>query len=158
MKKRSSTRFAFINPRALIGFVLLCVVVLLALCAFGGATHVSQKFAAVPATKGGGAGVPLSKTPGEPLPPNLEDQVPANYTGPHHDVRPVKAVHTRPLRQLPMIPPDLAVRREVHDPSRPKPASDTSNVGVIQKFDGPVLSVPTPYSWMCDSLGIVLDA
>ena len=156
MKKRSSTRFAFINPRALIGFGLLFVGVLLALFAFGAAPHVSQKFAAVPAPKGGGAGVPLSKTPGEPLPPNLEDQVPANYTGPHHDVRPVKAVHTRPLRQLPMIPPDLAVRREVHEPARPKPPTDTPTGGVIQTFAGPVLSAPTPTGVSWDGVGVGL--
>ena len=156
MKKRSSTRFAFINPRALIGFGLLFVGVLLALFAFGAAPHVSQKFAAVPAPKGGGAGVPLSKTPGEPLPPNLEDQVPANYTGPHHDVRPVKAVHTRPLRQLPMIPPDLAVRREVHEPARPKPPTDTPTGGVTQTFAGPVLSAPTPTGVSWDGVGVGL--
>src|SRR5947208_3631920 len=156
MKKRSSTRFAFINPRALIGFGLLFVGVLLALFAFGAAPHVSQKFAAVPAPKGGGAGVPLSKTPGEPLPPNLEDQVPANYTGPHHDVRPVKAVHTRPLRQLPMIPPDLAVRREVHEPARPKPPTDTPTGGVTQTFAGPVLSAPTATGASWDGVGVGL--
>src|SRR5437763_8912764 len=156
MKKRSSTRSAFINLRALIGFGLLFVGVLLALFAFGAAPHVSQKFAAVPATKGGGAGVPLSKTPGEPLPPNLEDQVPANYTGPHHDVRPVKAVHTRPLRQLPMIPPDLAVRREVHEPARPKPPTDTPTGGVTQTFAGPVLSAPTPTGVSWDGVGVGL--
>src|SRR6059058_808199 len=156
MKKRSSTRFAFINPRALIGFGLLFVGVLLALFAFGAAPHVSQKFAAVPAPKRGGAGVPLSKTPGEPLPPNLEDQVPANYTGPHHDVRPVKAVHTRPLRQLPMIPPALAMRREVHEPARPKPPTDTPTGGVTQTFAGPVLSAPTPTGVSWDGVGVGL--
>src|SRR5216110_2238434 len=156
MKKRSCPRFAFINPRALIGFVLLFVGVLLALFAFGAAPHVSQKFAAVPAPKGGGAGVPLSKTPGEPLPPNLEDQVPANYTGPHHDVRPVKAVHTRPLRQLPMIPPALAIRREVHEPARPKPPTDTPTGGVTQTFAGPVLSAPTSTGVSWDGVGVGL--
>jgi hypothetical protein len=103
MKRNSSTRSAFINPRALIGFVLLFVGVLLALFAFGAAPNLSksnaqtgdspglfrfasafglhldsQQFASLPASKGGGAGVPLSKTPGEPLPPTLEDQAPAN--------------------------------------------------------------------------------
>ena len=140
MKKNSSPRFAFINPRVLIAFVLLLGGALLA--AF--AVHSGpQKFAAV-AAKGGGAAVPLSKTPGEPLPPTLEDQAPASYKGPHNDVRPVKAVHTRPLRQLPMIPPALAVRREVHEPARPKPPTDSPTGGFMQKFAGPVLSAPTP--------------
>src|SRR5436190_11264564 len=182
MKNRSSTRFAFINPRALIGFGLLFVGVLLALFAFGAAPNLSksnaqtgnssglfdrfaaafglhldsQQFASLPAPKGGGAGVPLSKTPGELLPPNLEDQVPANYTGPHHDVRPVKAVHTRPLRQLPMIPPDLAVRREVHEPARPKPPTDAPTGGVTQTLAGPVLSAPTPTGVSRDGVGVGL--
>jgi hypothetical protein len=182
MKKNYSTRSAFTNPRALIGFVLLFVGVLLALFAFGAAPNLSksnaqtadtpglfdlfasafgvhldsQKFAAVPAPKGGGAGVPLSKTPGEPLPPTLEDQAPANYTGPHHDVRPVKAVHTRPLRQLPMIPPALAIRREVHEPARPKPPTDAPTGGFTQTFAGPVLSAPTPTGVSWDGVGVGL--
>src|SRR6267142_4608955 len=114
MKKRSSPRFAFINPRALIGFALVFVGVLLGLFAFGAAPNLlksnaqtgnspglfgrfasafgvhldSQKFAAVPAPKGGGAGVPLSKFPGEPLEGTSQDQTANNYTGPHNDVRP----------------------------------------------------------------------
>jgi len=182
MKRNSPSRSAFINPRALIGFVLLFVGVLLALFAFAAAPNLSksnahtgnspglfdrfasafgahldsQKFASLPATKGGGAGVPLSKTPGEPLPPTLEDQAPANYTGPHHDVRPVKAVHTRPLRQLPMIPPALAIRREVHEPDRPKPPTDTPKGGFTQTFAGPVLSAPTPTGVSWDGVGVGL--
>jgi hypothetical protein len=182
MKTNSSTRSAFINPRALIGFVLLFVGVLLALFAFGAAPNLSQgnaptgnspglfgrfasafgvhldsqKFASLPAPKGGGAGVPLSKTPGEPLPPTLEDQAPANYTGPHNDVRPVKAVHTRPLRQLPMIPPALAIRREVHEPARPKPPTDAPTGGFTQAFAGPVLSAPTATGVSWDGVGVGL--
>ena len=182
MKTNSSTRSAFINPRALIGFVLLFVGVLLALFAFGAAPNLSksnaqtgnspglfdrfasafgvrldsQKFAAVPPPKGGGAGVPLSKTPGEPLPPTLEDQAPANYKGPHSDVRPVKAVHTRPLRQLPMIPPALAIRREVHEPARPKAPTDAPTSGFTQTFAGPVLAAPTPTGVSWDGVGVGL--
>src|SRR4029077_19374487 len=182
MKKRSSTRFAFINPRALIGLGLLFVGVLLALFAFGAAPNLSksnaqtgnspglfgrfasafgvhldsQQFASLPPPKGSGAGVPLSKTPGEPLPPNLEDQVPANYKGPHNDVRPVKAVHTRPLRQLPMIPPSLAVRREIHEPARPKPPTDAPTGGFTQSFAGPVLSAPTSTGVSWDGVGVGL--
>jgi hypothetical protein len=181
MKKNSSNRSAFINPRALIGFVLLFLGALLALFAFGAAPNLSksnaqvgsssglfgrfasafglpldsQKFAAVPAPKGG-AGVPLSKTPGEPLPPNLEDQTPANYTGPHKDVRPVKPVLTRPLRQLPMIPPSLAVRREIREPARPKPPTDSPTGGFIQSFSGPALSAPNATGTSWDGVGVGL--
>src|SRR6266403_3044472 len=90
MKKHSATRSAYINPRAWVGFVLLFLGVLLALFAFGATPHLpnskaqeanssgwfgrfvsafgvhleSQKFAALPAPRGGGGGAPLSKFPG----------------------------------------------------------------------------------------------
>ena len=148
MKKYSSKHSAFINPRALIGFVLLFMGALLALFAFGAApfgVHLdTQKSAAVSALKGGGAGVPLSKIAGEPLPATSQDQAGANYTGPHNNLRPVKAVHTRPLRQLPKIPPELAVRREIREPARPKPPTDAPSGGVMQNFSGPVFSAPSP--------------
>jgi hypothetical protein len=182
MKKNSSTCSAFIYLRALIGFVLLFVGALLALFAFGAAPHLSnsnaqagnspgwfgrvtsafgvhldsQKFAALPATKGGGAGVPLSKIPGEPLPATSQDQTAANYTGPYKDLRPVKAVLTRPLRQLPMIPPALAVRREVHEPDRPKPPTDSPTGGFMQTFAGPLLSAPSPTGVSWDGVGVGL--
>src|SRR6266576_6215382 len=182
MKKNSSTCSAFINPRALIGFVLLFVGALLALFAFGATPHLpnskaqaanssgwfgrfastfgvhldSQKSAAVPAPKGGGAGVPLSKFPGEPLQETSQDQTATNYTGPHNDIRPVKSVHTRPLRQLPMIPPALAVRREVHEPARAKPPTDSPTGGFAQTFAGPVLSAPTPTGSSWDGVGVGL--
>src|SRR6266480_4033161 len=151
MKKNSTTRSAFINPRALIGLVLLFMGALLALFALD-----SQKFAALPATKGGGAGVTLSKIPGEPLPATSQAQTPANYTGPHKDVRPVEAVRTRPLRELPKIPPALAVRREVREPARPKPPTDTPTGGFMQTFLGRVLSAPTPTGVSWDGVGVGL--
>src|SRR5438874_8394600 len=182
MKKNSSTRSAFINPRALIGFVLLLMGALLALFAFGAVPHSpnnnahtanspgwfgrfasavgvpldSQKLASFPAPKGGGAGVPLSKIPGEPLQGTSQDQTAANYTGPHNNFRPVEAVHTRPLRQLPKIPPALAVRREVREPARPKPPTDTPTGGFKQTFLGRVLSAPTPTGVSWDGVGVGL--
>src|SRR6266550_1023124 len=151
MKKSSCTRSAFINPRALLGFCLLLVGALLALFAFAGVD--SQKSAALPATKGGGAGIPLSKIPGEPLPATSQDQTAANYTGPHNDFRPVKPLLTRPLRQLPMIPPALALRREIREPARPKPPTDKPTGGFMQSFSGPALSAPSPgVSW--DGVGV----
>jgi hypothetical protein len=182
MKKNSSTRSAFINPRTLIGFVLLFMGALLALFAFGAAPHLSnsnaqaansagwfgrfasafgvhldsQKFAALPAPKGGGAGVPLSKIPGEPLQGTSQGQTDANYTGPRNNLRPVEAVHTRPLRQLPMIPPALAIRREVLEPARPKPPTDTPTGGFMQTFSGPALSAPTPTGVSWDGVGVGL--
>src|SRR6266576_1917444 len=113
MKKHSATRSAFINPRALVGFVLLFLGVLLALFAFGATPHLpnskaqeanssgwfgrfvsafgvhleSQKFAALPAPRGGGGGAPLSKFPGEPAQGASQNQTATNYTGPRNDFR-----------------------------------------------------------------------
>ena len=109
MKKNCSTRSAFFNRRIFIGVFLIIVSGILALLAFGVRLD-SQKLASLSTPKRGGAGVPISKIPGEPLQGTLRDQTPANYKGPRNDLRPVKPVHTRPLRHLPKIPPALAVR------------------------------------------------
>src|SRR5438874_2019305 len=180
MKKNCSTRSAFFIPRVLIGFALSLISVALTLFAFGltplnnsnsltdtqgwfhqlasalGVHLDSQKLASLPAPKGGGAGVPLSKIPGEPLQGTSQDQTAANYTGPHNNFRPVEAVHTRPLRQLPKIPPALAVRREVREPARPKPPTDTPSGGFKQTLPGPVLSAPTPTGVSWDGVGVGL--
>jgi hypothetical protein len=149
MKQNSSTHSAFITPRILIAFVLLLGGALLA--ALG--LH-SQKLAASPAAKGAGAGVPLFKDRGEPLPADLQDQTPVNYTGPHHDSRPVKPVLSRPLRQLAKIPLASAVRHEVREPARPKAPADTPNGGFRQTLAGPVLSAPTTTGVSWDGVGV----
>jgi len=142
MKKNCSTRSAFFNRRIFIGVLLVIVSGILALLAFGVRLD-SQTLAALSKPKSGGAGVPLSKIPGEPL-QGIRDQTPANYKGPRNDRRPVKPVYTRPLRDLPKIPPSLAIRREVREPARPKPPTDTPTRSFIQTFLGPALSAPTP--------------
>ena len=106
-EKNCSTRSAFFNRRIFIGVFLIIVSGILALLAFGVRLD-SQKLASLSKPKGGGAGVPISKIPGEPL-QGIRDQTPANYKGPRNDRRPVKPVYTRPLRDLPKIPPSLAM-------------------------------------------------
>src|SRR5882724_5503772 len=150
MKKNCSTRSAFFNRRIFIGVLLVIVSGILALLAFGVRLD-SQKLAALSKPKSGGAGVPLSKIPGEPL-QGIRDQTPANYKGPRNDRRPVKPVYTRPLRDLPKIPPSLAIRREVREPARPKPPTDTPTRSFIHTFLGPALSAPTPTG--LDFLGV----
>src|SRR6266550_2074229 len=142
MKKNCSTRSAFFNRRIFIGVLLVIVSGILALLAFGVRLD-SQKLAALSKPKSGGAGVPLSKIPGEPL-QGIRNQTPANYKGPRNDRRSVKPVYTRPLRDLPKIPPSLAIRREVREPAKPKPPTDTPTRSFIQTFLGPALSAPTP--------------
>src|SRR6266576_3032349 len=142
MKKNCSTRSALFNRRIFIGVLLVIVSGILALLAFGVRLD-SQKLAALSKPKSGGAGVPLSKIPGEPL-QGIRNQTPANYKGPRNDRRSVKPVYTRPLRDLPKIPPSLAIRREVREPARPKPPTDRPTRSFIQTFLGPALSAPTP--------------
>ena len=153
MKKTCSTRSAFLNRRVLVGLLLTLVSGILALLAFGLHSD-SQKFASSQHPK---ELVPASRSlrsPGEPLPATLQDQTPANYTGPHHDSRPVKPLHTRPLRQLAKIPPPLVMRHEVREPARPKPPTDTPKGGFTQTLAGPVLSAPTSTGVSWDGVGV----
>src|SRR5262245_24447981 len=115
MKKICSTQSAFLNRRILIGVFLVIVSGILALLAFG--VHLdSQKLASLSAHKRGGAGAPTFKEPREPLQGAFHDQTVANYRGPRYNPRAVRAVHTQPLRQLPMIPPALAPRPDLPEP------------------------------------------
>jgi Carboxypeptidase regulatory-like domain len=177
MKKNCSTRSAFFIPRILIGFALSLISVAIALFALGltplnnaktdtpgwfhqlasalGVHLDSQKLASLSKPTRGGAGVPLSKIPGEPL-QGIQDQTPTNYTGPRKDLRPVKSVYTRPLRDLPKIPPAIAVRREVREPARPKPPTDKPTGGFVQTLLGPVVSAPTPTDLSWDGVGVGL--
>src|SRR5262245_15031127 len=142
MKKKCSTRSAFFNSRIFIGVLLIVVSGILAVLAFGLRLD-SQRLASLSKPKRGGAGVPLSKIPGEPL-QGIQDQTPANYKGPSINRRPVNSVHTRPLRDLPKIPPTLAVRREVLEPAPPKAPTDKPTGGFVQAFLGPAVSAPSP--------------
>ena len=112
MKKKSFTRSAFFNRRILLGVLLITVSGILTLLALG--VHLyPQKFASLSAQKTGGAGAPIFKAPREPLQGTFHNQTVASYRGPRYNPRAIRAVHTRPLRQLPMIPPALAPRPEL---------------------------------------------
>jgi hypothetical protein len=154
MKKNCSTRSAFFSRRILIGLLLVSISGVLALLASGVHPH-SLKLASVAAPKRGGAGGPVFKAPREPLQARSQDQTVTSYSGPHNDFRPVEPVHTRPLRQLAMIPPALAARPDIPEPVRPKPPTDSPTGGFTQNFLGRVLSAPTEgVSW--DGVGVGL--
>src|SRR5882724_13113857 len=55
-----------------------------------------------------------------------------------------------------MIPPALAVRREIREPARPKPPTDSPTSGFMQTFAGPVLSAPTATGVSWDGVGVGL--
>ena len=155
MRKNCSTRSAFFNRRILIGVFLVIVSGILALLAFG--VHLdSQKLASVSAPKRGGAGAPLFKGPREPLQGTFHDQTVASYRGPRYNPRAIRAVHTRPLRHLPMIPPALAPRPDLPEPMRPNPPTDTPRGGFTQTFLGRVLSAPSPTGVSWDGVGVGL--
>jgi hypothetical protein len=153
MKKNRSTRSAFFNRRVLIGLFLITVSGILTLLAFG--VH-SQRLASVITPQKGGAGAPLFKAPREPLQAIAQDQTAATYTGPHNNLRPVEPVHTRPLRQLAMIPPALATRPDIPEPVRPKLPTDTPTRGFTQTSSGRVLSAPSPTGLSFDGVGVGL--
>ena len=155
MKKNCSTRSAFFNRRVFIGVFLLIASGILALLAFGLRLD-SQSHASVGAPKKSGAGAPIFKGPREPIEGALRDQTVATYRGPRHDLRPVQPVYTRPLRQLPVIPPALARRPDIPEPVRPKPPTDTPTRGFTQTFLGPVASAPTPTGLSWDGVGVGL--
>jgi hypothetical protein len=155
MKKNCSTRSAFFNRRIFIGVFLVIASGILALLAFGLRLD-SHSHASVGAPKKGGAGAPIFKGPREPIEGALRDQTVATYRGPRHDLRPVQPVHTRPLRQLPVIPPALARRPDIPEPVRPKPPTDTPRGGFTQTFLGRVLSAPTPTGLSFDGVGVGL--
>ena len=156
MKKNCSTRSAFFNRRILIGVFLLVVSGILALLAFGVRLD-SQKLGSLSKPKGGGAGVPLSKFPGEPL-QGIHNQTHATYRGPRYDRRPVKPVHTRPLRDMPKISPALAVRKEIREPVKPKPPTDKPTGAFVQTVLGAALSAPSPAGINRDGVGVGLGA
>jgi hypothetical protein len=155
MKKNRSTRSAFFNRRILVGVLLVIVSGILALLAFGVRLD-SQKLASLTKLKRGGAGAPIFKGPREPLEGALRDQTVASYRGPRHDLRPVQPVHTRPLRQLPVIPPALARKPDIPEPVRPKPPTDTPRGGFTQTFLGRALSAPSPTGVSWDGVGVGL--
>ena len=150
MKKNSSTRSAFINPRTLISFALLFMGALLALFAFGGAF--SQKFAALPPSRGGGG--PVSKSSGGPTRGTPQAQTTTAYSGPRKDLRPVSGVRTAPLRNLPAIPPRLAPAPVEREPIRPQPPTDVTGPDFkAQTFAGALVSAPTPTGVSFEGVG-----
>ncbi|HWY51293.1 MAG TPA: dockerin type I domain-containing protein [Chthoniobacterales bacterium] len=145
-KKKSAPKSAFFNLRTVIGFVLVLGAVFLALLASGliSRTHTQR---------GTGASAALSKVVGDParapIQPNTIDATP------HNDARGVEPVHTRPLRELPMIPPDLAPHREAPEPIKPPlpPDSPEKDTAHQSKF-GAAISAPTATGVSFEGVGV----
>src|SRR5262249_52361474 len=154
-KKNRSTRSAFFNRRILFGIFLLIVSGVVALLAFGVRLD-SQRLTSVSAHNKRGAGAPIFKEPREALRGTFHNETAANYRGPRNNLRPITPVHSRPLRELSMIPPALSRRPDIPEPIRPKGPSDTPRGGFAQTFLGRSLSAPTPTGLSWDGVGVGL--
>ena len=139
MKKNSSTRSGFFNRRLLLSFSLLLGLsgVALGLFAVGaGPKRISS-------TAKGGEG-PISKGSRERIQVASQADATAPYRGPHNDTRPVRPIRTIPLRQMKVIPPELAPKPFELEPVRVKGPKNTNGpTSPAQTFAGSPLSAPT---------------
>ena len=103
MKKYSSDRSAFFNPRALLGFALCFLGVAVAVLALSGLTGRSVEAQSARATT-------------------------VKFQAAPTNLKPVVAVSTRPLREQPLISPSLAPGK--HHPEPMRPAAPTKGAGV----------------------------
>ena len=104
---------------------------------------------------GSGASAAISKTPGDAIQRSTQrgpiDAAPVN------DFAGVVPIKIKPLRELPMIPPDLAPHREIPEPMIP--AGPTLGAGVDtarQTTAGPISSAPTSTGISWDGVGVGL--
>ena len=144
-KKKAGSKSAFINLRTLLGVVLVLVAVFLTLLASGlrPGTHMQR---------GSGASAAISKVAGDLARPPIQP-IGTDAT-PHNDPRPVSVVHTPPLREMPMIPPDLAPRPERPEPVRPALPTDGGVDPKSQTTFGPVTSAPTATGISFEGVGV----
>src|SRR2546421_7051839 len=131
MKKQTSNRSAFFNPRALLGFALCFLGLTLAICALSVRSLQAQGTRA-------------------------NSPVPA-YAGPPNDLRPVNAVRSHPLRDVKPIHPTMAPGHDHPEPIRPQPPTENGGpAGPIQMGPGPMLSAPTATGSGWDGVGVGL--
>jgi hypothetical protein len=125
MKKKSSSRSAFVTFRSISALLLCLAGVILALFASGavrlGDASSSKKIAGVSNQKivRGGGGAPLSNSPGEPTQASSQNQAATPYNGPQNDLRPVAAVRSDELRHIHPIHPSKAPKHDHPEPIRP---------------------------------------
>src|SRR5215212_3713338 len=128
MNKKSRKNSAFFNLRALVAFAFCAVGLALGLFALSSVTGPSAEAQAAPA-----------------------------YSGPTVDHRPVKAVRSRPLREVKAIHPSMAPRHDHPEPIRPTPPSQSGgSEGPVQTTAGSALSAPTAGSSSWDGVGVGL--
>jgi hypothetical protein len=76
------------------------------------------------------------------------------YKGPRHDLSPVSAVRTAPLRHMAAIPPRLAPAPFEREPIRPQPPTDMTGPDLkAQTFAGALVSAPNPTGVSFEGVG-----
>ena len=172
MKIKNSHRAAFLNLRALVASLLCLTAGMLALFAFAGtqqpdnnrqASSSSRWLTRLASTLGinssatGGGAIKLDKNPAE-RPPVTSQTAPAiPYSGPPHDLRPVSAVRSGKLRDMPPIDPETVAKHYYLEPIPPKPPTQSGGpAGPLQTEAGPVTSAPTPTGVNFEGIGVGL--
>src|SRR5947207_15225325 len=136
MKRKTSPKSAFFNSRALLGFALCLLGVLLIIGAFTVRSLQAQ---------------------GASQKPSVANSAAPDYAGPPTDLRPVQAVRSRPLRDLKPVHPSMAPGHDHPEPIRPAPPTENGGLdGPLQTSQGPVPSAPSPVGTGWDGVGVGL--
>ena len=176
MKTKNSRRSAFVILRLLAASLLFLTAGMLTLFAFAGAQQPASKrqttgssrwLTQLASTLGidspskrlatSGGAVKLDKYPAE-RPKETSPTAPTvPYSGPPRDLRPVRAVRTGKLRNMPPIDPETVVKHYYLEPIPPKPPTQSGGpAGPIQTEAGPRTSAPTPSGVSFDGVGMGL--
>ena len=79
------------------------------------------------------------------------------YSGPAIDLRPVTAVRTGKLRDMPPIDPETVAKHYHPEPIPPKPPTQSGGpAGPLQTVAGPLTSAPTPTGVSFEGVGVGL--
>ena len=172
MKTKNFRRAAFVNLRTLLASLLCLTSVLVTLFAFapivqqrsskGQTTNASHWLTRLASTLGiesrsqpGGA-IKIDKDPAE-RPPETTRPPAGPYTPLVPDLRPVNAVRSGKLRDMPPIDPATVPKVDHPRPIRPKPPTQSGGPdGPIQTIAGPLPSAPSPTGLSFDGVGVGL--
>jgi hypothetical protein len=179
MKIKNLRRAAFFNLRVLIASFLCLTAGMLTLFAFvlvaqqpdnkRQATDSSRWLRRLAFTLGiaspsqrsatSGGAVKLDKNPAEPPPVTSQTAPAIPYSGPPLDLRPVQAVRTGKLLDMPPIDPETVAKNYHLEPIPPRPPTQSGGAaGPIQTIAGPLTSAPTPTGLSFEGVGVGLGS
>ncbi len=139
MKKKISRQSAYFRPRALVGLALCLLGMLFAFFAVNGITGNSAQAQRLSAKASSAKSNPALLAPA-PMQRN-----------------PVRAIRSRPLREIPMIRPSMAPGHDHPEPMKPAlPKQGAGADTARQTRLGPVTSAPSPTGVSFDGVGVGL--